>query len=126
MPETSSVDRTRQLDTVLSSLTSMGGVTAAGVIDNDGFMVHIRRDAEIDTNALGAGVHVVFGAATKAALQSDLGTSSLVLVETQRGLIMLLPLEGDYVLAVLADQTAMLGAVRFEAKMCVPELNKLI
>lgn len=125
MQHRSSVDRTRQVDAVLSSLTALRGVTAAGVIDNDGFVVQIRRDFEIDTDALGAGVQVAFGAASKASDQSNLGHTNLVLIENELGLILLVPLANDFVLAVLADRSAMLGALRYEARMCVPELNQL-
>ncbi|MEQ1504085.1 MAG: roadblock/LC7 domain-containing protein [Myxococcota bacterium] len=125
MPPRSSVDRTKQVDGVLSGLTALRGVTAAGVIDNDGFVIQIRRDFEIDTDALGAGVQVAFGAASKAAEQSNLGSSSLVLIENEHGLIMLVPLANDFVLAIIADRSAMLGALRYEARMCVPELNQL-
>jgi uncharacterized protein len=125
MPPRSSVDRTRQVDVVLSSLTALRGVTAAGVIDNDGFVVQIRRDFDIDTDALGAGVQVAYGAAAKAAEQSNLGGSSLVLIENELGLIMLVPLANDFVLAIIADRSAMLGALRYEARQCVPELNQL-
>ncbi|MEQ1569302.1 MAG: roadblock/LC7 domain-containing protein [Myxococcota bacterium] len=124
-PPRSSVDRAKSVDAVLSSLTALRGVTAAGVIDNDGFVVQIRRDFEIDTDALGAGVQVAFGAAAKAVEQSNLGTSSLVLIESDLGLIMLVPLANEFVLAIIADRSTMLGALRYEARQVVPELNQL-
>jgi hypothetical protein len=125
MPPRSSIDRTKQVDAVLVGLTALRGVTAAGVIDNDGFVVQIRRDFDIDTDAFGASVQVAYGAASKAAEQADLGGSSLVLIETDLGLIMLVPLANAFVLAIIADESAMLGALRYEARQCVPELNLL-
>ena len=98
-------DRSKQVDQVLAGLAAQRGVTAAAIVDSDGFVVHVRRDFEIDTDALGAGVQVVFSSAARAAKQAAQGTTSLVLTENTEGLVMLVPLASGFVLALLADKT---------------------
>lgn len=121
----STTDRSKQVDGVLASLTANRGVTAAAIIDMDGFVVQIRRDFEIDTDALGAGVQVVFSAASRAAEQSGQGSSDFVLVENIQGITMLVPLSNGFVLAIIADKSAMLGALRYEARASVVKLNQM-
>lgn len=56
-----------EIDKQLVTLTAIRGVTAAAIVDNDGLVTHIRRDFEVDADALGAVVQIVFGAARWAA-----------------------------------------------------------
>lgn len=118
-------ERTRHIERLLSGLTSLRGVIAAAIVDNDGFVTHVRRDFEINTDALGAAVQIVFGAARKAAEHVKQGASSLVLTENKDGIVLLAPLSNGFILAVVADQSAMLGATRFELKETIPQLNQL-
>jgi predicted regulator of Ras-like GTPase activity (Roadblock/LC7/MglB family) len=118
-------DRSRQIERVLSGLTSLRGVIAAAIVDSDGFVTHVRRDFEINTDALGAAAQIVFGAARRAAEHVKQGHASLVVSENKDGLVLLAPLVNDFVLAVVADPSAMLGATRFELKEAIPQLNQL-
>ena len=118
-------ERSSRIDKLLAAITALRGVTAAAVIDGDGFVTHVRRDFEIDTDALGAAVQITFGSARRAAEHVSQGQTQLVLVENKDGLVMLAPLTKGFVLALVGDGSAMLGAVRFEVKQIVPELNQL-
>lgn len=118
-------ERSSQIDRVLANLTSLRGVTAAAVVDSDGFVVHVRRDFEIDTDALGAAIQIVYGAARRAGEHVQQGAAKLVLSENVDGLVLLAPLAKGFLLALVADSSAMLGAVRFELKETVPHLNQL-
>jgi len=102
-------ERNQRIDALLADLVSQRGVTAAAVVDSDGFVTHLRRDFDIDSDALGAASQVVFTAATRAAEQVRQGH----------------PIARGFVLVLVADGSAMLGAVRFELKQTVPELEKL-
>ncbi|MFN7131511.1 MAG: roadblock/LC7 domain-containing protein [Myxococcales bacterium] len=117
-------DRTSRIDKVLTSITGLRGVTAAAVIDSDGFVTHVRRDFEINTDALGAAVQIAFGSARRASEHVAQGSTNLVLVENKDGLVMFAPLAKGFVLALVGDASAMLGAVRFELKQTIPELNQ--
>lgn len=121
----SKAERNQRIDALLADLVSQRGVTAAAVVDSDGFVTHLRRDFEIDADALGAASQVVFTAATRAAEQVRQGNTKLLLVENKDGLVMLSPMVRGFVLVLVADSSAMLGAVRFELKQTVPELEKL-
>ena len=118
-------DRTSQVEKVLRSVTALRGVTAAAIIDSDGFVTHVRRDFDINTDALGAAVQIAFGSARRASEHVSQGATHLVLVENKDGLVMLAPLSKGFILALVGDSSAMLGAVRFEVKQTIPELNQL-
>src|SRR5579884_3669339 len=118
-------ERTQKVEKILGSVTALRGVTAAAIIDADGFVTHVRRDFEINTDALGAAVQIAFGSARRASEHVSQGTTHLVLVENKDGLVMLAPLTKGFILALVGDGSAMLGAVRFEVKQTVPELNQL-
>ena len=119
------IDRSQKVDKILGSVTALRGVTAAAIIDSDGLVTHVRRDFEIDTDALGAAVQIAFGSARRAAEHVAQGATHMMLVENKDGLVMLAPLAKGFVLALVGDSSAMLGAVRFEVKQTVPELNQL-
>lgn len=118
-------ERASQIDRVLANLTALRGVTAAAIIDSDGFVTHVRRDFEIDTDALGAAIQIVHGAARRAAEHVSQGGARLVLSENDDGIMLLAPLAKGFVLALVADGSAMLGAVRFELKETIPHLNQM-
>lgn len=118
-------EKGRQIEKILSGLTSLRGVIASAIVDSDGFVTHVRRDFEINTDALGAAVQIVFGAARRAADHVKQGATGLVVSENKEGLVLLAPLVNGFVLAVVADTSAMLGAVRFELKETLPQLNQL-
>src|SRR5947209_4884671 len=109
-------DRSAKVDRILAMVAALRGVTAAAVIDSDGLVTHVRRDFEINTDALGAAVQIAFGSARRASEHVSQGETSLVLVENKDGLVMLAPLVKGFVLALVGDSTALLGAVRFEIK----------
>ena len=118
-------ERSSMVDKVLTQVTNLRGVTAAAIIDSDGFVTHVRRDFEINTDALGAAVQIAFGSARRASEHVQQGQTMLVLVENKDGLVMLAPLNKGFVLACVGDGSAMRGAVRFEIKQTIPELNQL-
>ena len=122
---TTTVERSQRLDKILAGVAAMRGVTAAAIIDSDGLVTHVRRDFEINTDALGAAVQIAFGSARRASDHVLQGQTNLVLVENKDGLVMLAPLQKGFILALVGDSSAMLGAVRFEVKQTVPELNQL-
>jgi predicted regulator of Ras-like GTPase activity (Roadblock/LC7/MglB family) len=122
---TTTVERSQRLDKILAGVAAMRGVTAAAIIDSDGLVTHVRRDFEINTDALGAAVQIAFGSARRASEHVSQGQTHMVLVENKEGLVMLAPLHKGFILALVGDSSAMLGAVRFEVKQTVPELNQL-
>lgn len=118
--------RTQVIDRILAELMSLRGVTSAAIVDQDGFVTHIRQDFEINGDALGAAVQIMFGSATRSAAQVGQGSAQTVISENKEGLVLLAPLCSGFVLALVADTSAMIGLVRFEMKACVDSLAKVL
>lgn len=125
MPIDQRMVRTEEVDSILRSFTGLRGVTAAAIVDRDGLVTHVRREFDMDTDALGASVQIVFGAASRAAQHVQQRSAEFVICENSDGYIMLAPLKSNLMLAVFTDSDAMLGAVRFEIKETIPALNQL-
>lgn len=119
----SKAERNQKVDGVLAALVALRGVTTAAIVDGDGFVTHLRRDFDVDVDALGAAVQIVFSAATQAAAQVNQGRTRLILAENKDGIVLLAPLARGFVLVLVADESAMLGAVRYEMKEALPELD---
>src|SRR5690349_11855917 len=100
-------ERSTLIERILQNLTSLRGVTAAAIVDNDGFVTHVRRDFDIDTDALGAATQIVYAAARRAAEHVSQGASKIVLSENNDGILLLAPLSKGFVLALVADGSAM-------------------
>ena len=122
----SKAERNQQIDRSLAELASLRGVTTAAIVDSDGFVTHIRRDFEVDTDALGAAVQIMFNAAHSAATQLAQNNTKIILAENKDGLVLLAPLAREFVLTLVADGSAMLGTLRFELKESVVELNTVL
>ncbi|PPD33577.1 MAG: hypothetical protein CTY19_07465 [Methylomonas sp.] len=114
-----------EIDSILRNLMSTQGVTAAAIVDSDGFVTHIQRDSEINTDAIGASVQVVFGAAARSAQHVGHHSTNMVICENTEGYILSTPIEAGFILAVVTQRDALLGRVRFELKETIPVLKKL-
>lgn len=114
-----------ELDSVLRNLMNIQGVSAAAIIDSDGFVTHIQRDYEINTDAIGASVQVVFGTASRAASHVGHHQTDLVICENAEGYVLCTPIDAGFMLALITKRDALLGRVRFELKETVPVLKKL-
>jgi len=121
----SRAERNQKIDRTLADLAALRGVTTAALVDGDGFVTHIRKAFDIDTDALGAAVQLVFTAAMRSAEQVRQENTKLVLAENKDGIVLLAPLTRGFVLVLVADGSAMLGTLRFEVKETVPSLNEL-
>lgn len=117
--------QSNEIDSTLRNLMSIQGVTAAAIVDSDGFVTHIQRDSEINTDAIGASVQVVFGAAARSAVHVGHHVTNMVICENTEGYILSTPVEAGFILAVVTTRDALLGRVRFELKETVPILKKL-
>lgn len=118
-------ERNQRIEGLLAGLVAQRGVTTAAITDADGFVTHIRRDFDVDADALGAAVQIVFNAASRASEQVKQSNVKLILAENRDGVMLFAPLARGFVLVVVADGSAMLGAVRYEIKETVPELDAL-
>ena len=122
---TASSLRNQRVNEALAALSAMRGVTAAAIVDKDGFVIHVRPEFELDIDALGAATQIVFGAAKRASEHVRQGSTNLVVSENGEGITIIAPLVKGFLLTVVADGSAMLGALRYEMKDLVPQLNQL-
>lgn len=129
MRKISSIDSRKknvdEVDTILRDLMNLQGVTAVAIVDKDGLVTHIRRNFDINTDALGVSVQIVFGAATKAASHVNHHSANIVICENSEGYVLLAPISSGFMLSLITEEDALLGRVRFELKETVPTLKKL-
>lgn len=116
--------QTQSIDAVLAMLMAIRGAVAAAIVDGDGFVTHVRRNFDINNDALGAAVQVALGSAAQACQQVAQGTTEMLVMENKDGLILLAPLNKGFSIAVVADRSVMLGALRFEVKQALPTLSQ--
>lgn len=104
------------LKQILMEFLRLDGVTAAVVIGRDGFVIEDAISGEIDTDALGAMASTGMG--TSEAMGAELGKGELnqMLVELQNGPILLSPLSEDELIAIVANDGANIGRIRYELK----------
>jgi predicted regulator of Ras-like GTPase activity (Roadblock/LC7/MglB family) len=118
-------ERNQHIERTLADLASLRGVTTAAIVDGDGFVTHIRRDFEVDADALGAAVQIMSTAATRAAEQANQDSNRLVLSENKDGMVLMAPIARGFVRVIVGDSTAMLGTIRYEVCETVPELSAI-
>ena len=114
-----------EIDFILHNFMGIQGVSAAAIVDIDGLVTHIHRHSEINTDAIGASVQVVFGAANRAAQHVGHHVTEMVICENAEGYILTMPIESGFMLALMTEREALLGRVRFELKETIPVLKKL-
>lgn len=119
-------DRNETIDRVLTDLVALRGVTTAALVDEDGLVTHIRRDFDVDADALGAATQIMFASANRAARQVEQGGVKLILSENQDGMVLMSPVTRGFSLVVISDMSGMLGTVRFEIRESVPVLDRAL
>lgn len=119
-------ERNDGIERILAAFVTLRGVTTAALVDSDGLVTHIRRDFEMDADALGAASQIVFSAAKRAAQQVKQDDVKLVIAENHDGMVLLAPLSKGFILVLVTDTSGMLGTIRFEMREQAPELNNLI
>lgn len=119
-------ERNQRIEQSLAELSSLRGVTTAAIVDEDGFVTHIRKDFDIDTDALGAAVQIMYTSALRSAQHVSQNDTKLVLAENKDGVLLLGPLVRGFVLVLVADLSVMLGTMRFEMKETLSEFNEVL
>ncbi|MDD1674244.1 MAG: roadblock/LC7 domain-containing protein [Methanomicrobiales archaeon] len=104
------------LKQLLGEFLKLDGVSAAVVVGRDGFVIESAVSGKVDTDALGAMASTGMG--TSEAMGNELGKGELrqMLVELDRGPILLSPLSADELIAIIADTDVNIGRIRYELK----------
>ena len=104
------------LKQLLGEFLKIEGVAAAVVVGRDGFVIESAVSGKMDIDALGAMASTGMG--TSEAMGKELGKGEIrqMLVELDKGPIILAPLSTDELIAIVAENEANVGRVRYELK----------
>jgi predicted regulator of Ras-like GTPase activity (Roadblock/LC7/MglB family) len=115
------------LKSLLTELTDLEGINAAVVVNRDGFMIDgVIRASQIDMEYMAAIISAGIGSSEQMATQLDLGEINLNMVECEKGVVMVILLDDDAIMAVVADPTATLGNIRYQLKKRLPAIRSVL
>lgn len=104
------------LKQILGEFLKIEGVNAAVVVGRDGFVIESAASGKVDIDALGAMASTGMGTAEAMGKELQKGELLQMLVELEKGPIILSPLSGDELIAIVADTTANTGRIRYDLK----------
>lgn len=104
------------LKQLLGEFLKLEGVSAAVVVGRDGFVIESAVSGKIDIDALGAMASTGLGTAETMGAQLGKGSLRQTLIELEKGPILLSPLSADELIAIVADDVANIGRIRYELK----------
>ena len=104
------------LKQILGEFVDMEGVSAAVVVGRDGFVIESAASGKVDIDALGAMASTSMG--TSEAMGKELGKGELsqVLVELDRGPVLMSTLPTGEIIAIVSDDASNIGRIRYEVK----------
>ena len=115
------------LKSLLKELTDLEGINAAVVVNRDGFMIDgMMRTGQIDMEYMAAIISAGIGSSEQMARQLELGGITLSMVECEKGVVMVILLDEEAIMAVVADPTATLGNIRYQLKKRLPEIRSAL
>jgi len=105
------------LNELLNELTKLEGINAAVVVNRDGFMIDgVMRESAIDMEYMAAIISAGIGSSEQMARKLELGALNLSMVECEKGVVVVVQIGDDAIMAVVADLEAKLGNVRYQIK----------
>ncbi len=114
--------QSNSLNEVLSEFLTIKGVIAAAIIGRDGFVIEGTSTTAVDMDALGAMVATAIGTTESLGAEFSLGLMEQYLAEFERGKVIMATVKDD-ILAIVTDQTAVIGGVRYAIRK---HLNEVI
>lgn len=104
------------LNRILSDLTKVEGVNAAAIVGRDGFIIEHVANIQIDVDALGAMASTSVGTSEAMGIELGKGNFEQVIVELEKGPIILSLVTENEILAIVAESGANIGRIRYEVK----------
>jgi predicted regulator of Ras-like GTPase activity (Roadblock/LC7/MglB family) len=101
---------------LLEEFLKVESVSAAVVVGRDGFVIESAVSGEVDLEALGAMASTGLGTSETMGLTLEKGDLYQMLVELQKGPVLLSPLSSDELIAIVADGSSHIGRIRYELK----------
>ncbi len=104
------------LKRILGDLVKVEGVSAAAVVGRDGFIIEHISNIQMDVDALGAMASTSVGTSEAMGIELNKGNFEQVLVELEKGPILLSLVTTNEILAVVAEPGSNVGRIRYEVK----------
>jgi hypothetical protein len=104
------------LKRILGDLVKVEGVSAAAVVGRDGFIIEHVTNMKMDVDALGAMASTSVGTSEAMGIELNKGNFEQVLVELEKGPIMLSLVTQNEILAIVAEPGSNLGRIRYEVR----------
>ena len=104
------------LNRILSDLTKVEGVNAAAIVGRDGFIIEHVANIQMDVDALGAMASTSVGTSEAMGIELGKGNFEQVIVELEKGPIILSLVTENEILAIVAETGANIGRIRYEVK----------
>lgn len=104
------------LKRILGDLVKVEGVSAAAVVGRDGFIIEHVTNIQMDVDALGAMASTSVGTSEAMGIELKKGTFDQVLVELEKGPILLSLVTANEILAIVAEPGSNVGRIRYEVK----------
>jgi predicted regulator of Ras-like GTPase activity (Roadblock/LC7/MglB family) len=115
------------LKSLLQDLTDLEGINATVLVNRDGFAIDgMMSGAQIDMEYMAAIISAGVGSSEQMSRQLELGSINLNMVECEKGVIMVVLLGENAVLAVVADPTVALGSIRYQLKKRIPDIRDVL
>jgi uncharacterized protein len=115
------------LKRLLKELTDIEGINAAVVVNRDGFMIDgMMTVGQIDMEYMAAIISAGVGSSEQMANRLELGAIALNMVECERGVVMVILINDDAIMAVVADPNVTLGSVRYQIKKRISDIRNAL
>ncbi len=101
---------------ILKEFTTIDGVTAACIVGRDGFVIDSMAPAGVDTDMMAAIASTGLGSSEAMGKQLSKGNLNVSMIEYEGGSIFLSPVGQDAFLAIIAEEKANLGMIRFSTR----------
>jgi uncharacterized protein len=104
------------LKRILSDLAKVEGVSGAAIVGRDGFIIEHVSNMTMDVDALGAMASTSVGTSEAMGIELGKGNFEQVLVELEKGPVILSLVTENEILAIVAEAGANIGRIRYEVK----------
>ncbi|HUX06519.1 MAG TPA: roadblock/LC7 domain-containing protein [Acidobacteriota bacterium] len=115
------------LNNLLKELAAVSGVQAALVVGHEGFVIDgVSTSSGLDNEVIGATISAEISSAAVMGDELKLGNFTHLMIEFEKGVIVINTIGSDALLAVVAEKDAMLGNIRYQVKKYTPAIENLL
>jgi predicted regulator of Ras-like GTPase activity (Roadblock/LC7/MglB family) len=114
------------LGDALRQLKEAGGLDMATVVSSDGLVIESAHDAQIDADAIGAIAASGFLMLDALGREFDQGRAKEAILEYERNLIVLSPMDDDLMLVVLSSGDSNIGRIRLVLRRSMATVSQAV